>query len=297
MQTKSKLVLLFLLFQISIHSVKAQRSGGCLGTETFDKLTGITLRNAAQIPLFSSVGNAVTAECNNRCRVSSDCPGYIVNYEQESCFRMDFNTDDRRDDLIPATSRVNYFEKVCFDKDTPACEKAWVFERVPGFELAGYDNQVVKAVLTRQECQELCLKDEKKLPCRSAEYDYATFTCRLSRETRRSQPAAYRATTEDIDYLENQCADSRSLGMCDYQEYPGQDLGFGDLQVTAENEDECKKKCDESKAFVCRSLTYFPSTSVCRLSGDDNLSAGPTAVANRRGANYFQKAPCVDRKF
>merc|ERR1712223_677419 len=34
--------------------------------------------------------------------------------------------------------------------------------------------------------------------------------------------------------------------------------------------------------------------SVCRLSGDDNLSAGPTAVATRDGANYYQKAPCVD---
>ena len=44
-------------------TLSAQR---CRGTETFDKLTGITLRNAAQIPLFSSVGNTVTAECNNR---------------------------------------------------------------------------------------------------------------------------------------------------------------------------------------------------------------------------------------
>ena len=44
-------------------------------------------------------------------------------------------------------------------------------------------------------------------------------------------------------------------------------------------------------------MTYFPATSVCRLSGDDNLSAGPTAVATRRGANYYQKAPCVDCKW
>ena len=73
----------------------------------------------------------------------------------------------------------------------PACEKAWIYERVPGFELAGYDDKIEKAVLTRTECQEKCLKD-KDLPCRSAEYDYTTFTCRLSRETRRSQPAAYR---------------------------------------------------------------------------------------------------------
>ena len=142
----------------------------------------------------------------------------------------------------------------------PACEKAWIYERVPGFELAGYDDKIEKAVLTRKECQEKCLKDTD-LPCRSAEYDYTTFTCRLSRETRRSQPAAYRyyhksnfnfvvelqtndylyrATTDDVDYLENQCADSRSYGMCDYQEYPESDLGFGDLQITTRSKEEVK---------------------------------------------------------
>ena len=60
---------------------------------------------------------------------------------------------------------------------------------------------------------------------------------------------------------------------------------------------QCQTRCDETTAFVCRSLTYFPTTSVCRLSGDDNLSAGPTALAARRGANYYQKAPCVDCKW
>ena len=162
--------------------------------------------------------------------------------------------------MIPATSRVNYFERVCLNGNksrkkimcalfnnanshqfsAPACEKAWIFERVPGFELAGYDDLIEKAVLTRKECQELCLKQKKPFPCRSAEYDYDTFTCRLSSETRRSQPAAYRATTEDVDYLENQCADSRSLGVCDYQEYPGQDLGFGDLQITSSSKEEVR---------------------------------------------------------
>ena len=50
----------------------------------------------------------------------------------------------------------------------------------------------------------------------------------------------YRATTEDVDYLENQCADSRSYGMCDYQEYPESDLGFGDLQITTRSKEEVK---------------------------------------------------------
>ena len=73
----------------------------------------------------------------------------------------------------------------------PACERAWIYERVPGFELAGYDDVEEKSVLTRTECQELCLRDTA-LPCRSAEYDYTTFVCRMSKETRRTQPAAYR---------------------------------------------------------------------------------------------------------
>ena len=36
------------------------------GTVTFDKITRVNLNNANPIPLFSSRGNTVTAECNNR---------------------------------------------------------------------------------------------------------------------------------------------------------------------------------------------------------------------------------------
>ena len=61
----------------------------------------------------------------------------------------------------------------------PVCEKAWIYERVPGFELAGYDDRIENNILTRKECQELCLA-EKSLPCRSAEYDYKKYECRLS---------------------------------------------------------------------------------------------------------------------
>ena len=41
--------------------------------------------------------------------------------------------------------------------------------------------------------------------------------------------------------MENQCADEQTNGRCDYQEYPGQDLGFGDLQLTATDKDEVSK--------------------------------------------------------
>ena len=75
----------------------------------------------------------------------------------------------------------------------------------------------------------------------------------------------FRATTEDVDYLENQCADSRSYGMCDYQEYPESDLGFGDLQITARSKDEVREseiiELNFTKNFVklkLRSLFTFP---------------------------------------
>ncbi len=41
-------------------------SQSCVGTETFEKVTGVTLDSVSQSAFFASIGNAVTAECNNR---------------------------------------------------------------------------------------------------------------------------------------------------------------------------------------------------------------------------------------
>ena len=55
--------------------------------------------------------------------------------------------------------------------------------------------------------------------------------------------------------------------------------------------------CDQTSAFNCRSYTFFLSSGACRLSGDDNISAGPAAVVFRQGADYYQRSPCIDRKY
>ena len=50
----------------------------------------------------------------------------------------------------------------------------------------------------------------------------------------------FRATTSDVDYLENQCAkepEQRSQS-CDYLEYENQDLGYADLQLSTPTKDE-----------------------------------------------------------
>lgn len=56
---------------------------------------------------------------------------------------------------------------ICYLGDI--CSKAWVTDRVPGYELSGYDDVVIRSVVTRKRCAELCITD-KKLPCRSADF-------------------------------------------------------------------------------------------------------------------------------
>ena len=60
-----------------------------------------------------------------------------------------------------------------------------------------------------------------------------------------SEPNSFlsRATTADVDYLENQCAENPiGQATCDYQEYENQDIGFPDLQITVANQAEVEKK-------------------------------------------------------
>jgi len=68
----------------------------------------------------------------------------------------------------------------------------------------GYDDVIVRSVLTRKRCIELCLQD-KRLPCRSADFWEGRKECRLSREDRRSQPGSFVKSQADVDYIENAC--------------------------------------------------------------------------------------------
>ncbi len=60
---------------------------------------------------------------------------------------------------------------------------------------------------------------------------------------------------------------------------------------------QCETRCDEMTAFNCRSYAFSASNSLCRLSGDDTLSAGPNSIGASQGTNYYQTAPCVDREY
>ena len=107
----------------------------------------------------------------------------------------------------------------------------------------------MEGVAGRLDCEELCLL-ETEFPCASAEFDYSLAECRLSRQTRRSQPAAYRATTRDVDYIENQCVrEDQRRESCDYESYQDQDIGYPDIKIQAATATEVRILSD------CPSLT------------------------------------------
>lgn len=79
----------------------------------------------------------------------------------------------------------------------------WTFERIPNFQLRGFEREVVRDV-GKTQCEDRCL-EERRFICRSATYDWKKRECRLSTEDRFTQARGFIPSAE-TDYLENQCA-------------------------------------------------------------------------------------------
>ena len=142
--------------------------------------------------------------------LGADCPSFTVDYGGQRCFKMDRNTQGRGDTLARRDG-TNYFEKICLRGQISGCrDKAWAFERMPGFHLEGHDNKIFQNVPSRRDCEEKCLR-ERSFTCRSAEYNAVSLDCVLSQESRRTRPRDFRES-RNIDYLENGCiTTSKSL--------------------------------------------------------------------------------------
>ena len=125
--------------------------------------------------------------------------------------------------IIIWMARSAYYEKICLR--SPACEKAWIFERAVGYLLQVMMMVSVMIMLMfpppglrwpdhpgrgREDRLPGALPDRDWVRLRlrrvsihfskinvfylyfSSSYDYSTRECKLSRESRRTQPGAYR---------------------------------------------------------------------------------------------------------
>ena len=134
----------------------------------------------------------------------------VITHNRFSTFNTIFLHLKGRGDTLAPRDGTNYFEKVCLRGEISGCQdKAWAFERMPGFQLVGHNTKELTNIPSRRDCEEFCLR-ERGFPCRSAEYNSVTLDCVLSRETRRSRPGSYREA-RNWDYLENGCISTRSV--------------------------------------------------------------------------------------
>lgn len=90
------------------------------------------------------------------------------------------------------------------------CHRQWAFDRIPGVQLFGYDDKLLSNVKSRDICLEKC-SVEDSFVCRSARYDHTNGTCVLSRHDRRTAPEAFRRSSHQAEYLENQCITGRNF--------------------------------------------------------------------------------------
>lgn len=123
---------------------------------------------------------------------------------RQRCFALDASAGQDDTDPVPETG-VTYFEKICTRR---ACRKSWAFTRVPEFEFTGDANEELTDVRSLEECRNLC-QEASFYQCRSATFYKNSRLCKLSEETRRSAPNDFRPAERGIDYIENECTDSK----------------------------------------------------------------------------------------
>lgn len=272
-------------------------------------LVPVTLAPHYRVFMYAAnPGNAVTAECYNRCRESGDCHAFLVDHSRSACFRINMlspsSWDQPGDTPVTAAPASTYFERICLNvhgAGERCAGRAWAAERVPGYELVGWDRLTIASPVSRAECLQECVKPHDGWECRSARWDSRTGACYLSSEDRRSQPDSFRAGSWGVEYLENQCAEPVSTAAsCAYQEFSNVSLIIADLQLPTQNREQCQARCEAETNFRCRAYSLRPpepgrgASWMCVLHGDDTVSAGPSALFPLPAGLYAERAACID---
>jgi len=163
-----------------------------------------------------------------------DCAGFIIDYTSTSCYRVP-NMGSSTDNIV-VTPNVNFFRKACLRgkcstdiytagsvKYLPtqsnvitsdvfailvpeSCNRrAWPIEVSMYYEISGFQYSVVPNVGDKWRCAQLCIDQND---CKSANYFRLTKMCSLNSETRKTKPTAFNPSRNQVEYLENECANT-----------------------------------------------------------------------------------------
>ncbi|KAG8197083.1 hypothetical protein JTE90_004349 [Oedothorax gibbosus] len=260
------------------------------GIETFEKMVSMSFSGVVQYKtMLQQPGQAITRDCINLCKQQAACLSFSLNYTSSSCISYNVNSVGRGDDIV-LNKAINFYEKICFRGvskqafDSACRDRLWVFDRVRDAYLEGHVDKEARNVRTKEDCEKLCITEER-FKCRSADYDEVQHTCRMSRETRRTKPNAFRLDPgSGRNYLENQCAPPPPAS-CRYETKSDVTLLTPDYLQFAASATDCMDQCDAETAFNCWSYSYVDNR--CQLSGDSSVTWGrDVQLPSHPGAVY-----------
>ncbi|KAK8783862.1 hypothetical protein V5799_009773, partial [Amblyomma americanum] len=279
---------------------------------SYERLSGYKVADlqAAQRTLTSAAPTqppppSTAEECYLRCLDDDRCRGYSVNHVRQVCALTWFDVANRSDYLLPDPN-WSFHRKICLPERP--CLRHWSFERVPRFQLVGFEDRVVSEVVDQDGCLQLCAS-EASFVCRSTRYEASRQRCVLSRHDRRTAAESFRRTaldeaaSADVLYSENQCVSEPPR--CNFRPLRGRSLSRGHVFVDEEATSHalCQESCVNHTVFVCRSFVYDQSRRLCLLSPDDSYSAQqeatPSAAEERAASDddaalLFEKGSCID---
>ncbi|XP_050314459.1 uncharacterized protein LOC126748949 isoform X2 [Anthonomus grandis grandis] len=278
---------------------------------TFEKLIGLPIPDVhnQQILIQSDKSNhsySITLDCINSCRNNATCRSFIIFYKDMVCYWFDTDlTKVNFNDRTEGDADSAWFVKVCLSHDSQ-CKKEWIFESIRGATLVGDDTKILPKNISKTDCEQKCV-DEEEFDCKSIEFrtntnhfaqDNSMGMCILSNNNRYLMPNAYRVSSDDDYYLENQCNlkgenNENNKYFCAYEEY--QDMLFlhGDLTFQNTSKEDCNDLCEFNEAFTCRGFSIMKPLT-CILHSEDTKLRGPRMLTPASGSSYYEKARCLN---
>ncbi|CAN7937078.1 unnamed protein product, partial [Ixodes hexagonus] len=237
-------------------------------------------------------------DCYVRCLDDDRCRGYSVNHVRQACALTWFDVANRSDYLLPDPN-WSFHRKICLPEGQ--CVRHWSFERVPRFQLVGFEDRTLPHVVDQDSCLRLCAA-ETSFVCRSVRYEASKERCVLSKHDRRTAAESFKKTeaSSDLLYSENQCVSEPPR--CQFRPLRGRSLSRGHVFVdeTATSHSLCQSSCVNHTDFVCRSFVYDQSRHLCLLSPDDSYTTpvqeapADAAVGSTETATLYEKGSCID---
>lgn len=83
--------------------------------------------------------------------------------------------------------------------------RAWPIEVSMDYEISNFQYSVEPNVGDKWRCAQLCIDQDN---CKSANYFRLTKMCSLNSETRKTKPTAFNPSQSQVEYLENECANT-----------------------------------------------------------------------------------------